>query len=871
MPSYTTLSQLTTASSLADANLTLITAGTTSQNASLLTLKNYVLAGTAATATKLATVRTINGVQFDGTANITIPFDISTGNAATATKLFTARTINGVSFDGTSNITIPITSLAFSNITSLPTSVSGYGIVDAVSLTGTQTLTNKTLTAPNISTITNTGTLTLPTSADTLVGRATSDTLTNKTISGGANTISNIANASLTNSSITINGITISLGGSATVGAVLANVLTIGDGISYTGASTYNGSTAVTIDLKTATDTQLGGVRILAVGTSGIINSTGTISLAVATTLQLGAVKVDGTSITATSPQGVITANAGGLSGTALKSTVVTSSLTSVGTLTALTVSGTTALTGNVSGNTATFTGTIVPGTGANTGYGVLTVTGCTAGQISWNQYIEGVGVADDTVVVVQLTGTSGGNGTYRVSVSQTIGPISMNVSAIYINSAIKLAEGHGIYQQDEHDLSLYNLLIGITTEEATVHIGDINTNGVSLTNNQEYKVESALNLGTYMAVAKVDSSDNVILASGNSATTQIRAGGITGADPYGIKIKNGGEVHIPYGMNIGSNQGNQAFGASLEINSDAAVDSTGGYAGISMVSYRTTDVNGPFGSFAYGARYRGTTSSPLAVANNDVIMEFGGLAWDGTLLNGGGEMLWAVDGTVAAGSTNPSRIEFYNTATNAKDQSLAMIIYATKKVQIYGDLDSTASTTTAFATPTTLNIHSKTTTATVNLATGVTESANTKTVNIGTGSASGSTTAIAIGSTTGTTITFAGDLVGAVTQNVFNTTSTTINEYGAATTINRGAAGVTEFIGKNTGNTTVSILGNTSAGTATVTTNVTSGTVNLFSGVTGTVNIGAVGSTTNFAGTLKQNGIDVPNLATMLAYQLAL
>ena len=49
-------------------------------------------------------------------------------------------------------------------------------------LTGTQTLTNKTLTTPVISSISNTGTITLPTSTDTLVGRATTDTLTNKTI-----------------------------------------------------------------------------------------------------------------------------------------------------------------------------------------------------------------------------------------------------------------------------------------------------------------------------------------------------------------------------------------------------------------------------------------------------------------------------------------------------------------------------------------------------------------------------------------------------------------------------------------------------------------------------------------------------------------
>ena len=49
-------------------------------------------------------------------------------------------------------------------------------------LTGSQTLTNKTLTTPVISSISNTGTITLPTSTDTLVGRATTDTLTNKTL-----------------------------------------------------------------------------------------------------------------------------------------------------------------------------------------------------------------------------------------------------------------------------------------------------------------------------------------------------------------------------------------------------------------------------------------------------------------------------------------------------------------------------------------------------------------------------------------------------------------------------------------------------------------------------------------------------------------
>ena len=85
------------------------------------------ITGNAATATELQTARTINGVAFDGGANITLPTVNTTGaqtvagvktfsspiagsitgNAATASELQTARTINGVAFDGGANITLP--------------------------------------------------------------------------------------------------------------------------------------------------------------------------------------------------------------------------------------------------------------------------------------------------------------------------------------------------------------------------------------------------------------------------------------------------------------------------------------------------------------------------------------------------------------------------------------------------------------------------------------------------------------------------------------------------------------------------------------------------------------------------------------------
>jgi hypothetical protein len=78
---------------------------------------------------------------------------------------------------------------------------------DVVGTTDSQTLTNKTLTAPVISTITNTGTLTLPTSTDTLVGRATTDTLTNKTLTAPViSTITNTGTLTLPTSTDTLVG-----------------------------------------------------------------------------------------------------------------------------------------------------------------------------------------------------------------------------------------------------------------------------------------------------------------------------------------------------------------------------------------------------------------------------------------------------------------------------------------------------------------------------------------------------------------------------------------------------------------------------------------------------------------------------------------
>jgi hypothetical protein len=95
-------------------------------------------------------------------------------------------------------------------------------------------------------------------------------TLTNKTISGASNTLSNIANSSLTNSSITVNGSTIALGGSATITASTTNALTIGTGLIGT---SFNGGSAVTIAIDSTVATLTGSQTLTNKSISGATNT----------------------------------------------------------------------------------------------------------------------------------------------------------------------------------------------------------------------------------------------------------------------------------------------------------------------------------------------------------------------------------------------------------------------------------------------------------------------------------------------------------------------------------------------------------------------------------------------------------------------
>jgi len=118
-----------------------------------------------------------------------------------------------------------ISSISNTGTLTLPTSTDTL-----VGRATTDTLTNKTLTSPVISSISNSGTLTLPTSTDTLVGRATTDTLTNKTLTSPViSSISNTGTLTLPTSTGTL-----ALTSDNVASATLASTVTVTDSTTNT-------------------------------------------------------------------------------------------------------------------------------------------------------------------------------------------------------------------------------------------------------------------------------------------------------------------------------------------------------------------------------------------------------------------------------------------------------------------------------------------------------------------------------------------------------------------------------------------------------------------------------------------------------------
>jgi len=170
-----------------------------------------------------ATVATLSGAQTLTNKTLTSP--IASGLAlsdssivfegATANEFETTLTVTDPSADRT--ITLPNvdgTVITTGNLSAITDAGVFTGSIVIEGTTDDQWETTIAVTDPTAD-----RTWTVPNTSDTFAGTASTQTLTNKTISGGSNTLSDIANASLTNSSITVNGNAVSLGGTVTLDA----------------------------------------------------------------------------------------------------------------------------------------------------------------------------------------------------------------------------------------------------------------------------------------------------------------------------------------------------------------------------------------------------------------------------------------------------------------------------------------------------------------------------------------------------------------------------------------------------------------------------------------------------------------------------
>ena len=315
-----------------------------------------------------------------GTATVSLS---SVGTAGTYTKVQTNAQGQVTSGSALSSSDIP--NLDASKITTGQLSVAngGTGVNSTTTFPtsgvvatrdAVETLTNKTITAPVISTIVNMGTLSLPTSTDTLVGRSTTDTLTNKTLSA-----TTINGASIISGTTTINTTgTVSTGALTAANVTsLGNVTIQGNNINASKLVLNDKGTANYLAIK-APDTLASQLTWELPGTNGSAgqvlstNGAGTLSW-VSGVAPTGSASGD---LTGNFPNPTV-ATVGGKTSTAIATsvndTVAATNLSTASTIVKRDASGNFAagtITGTLSGNATNVTGTVAianGGTGATT------------------------------------------------------------------------------------------------------------------------------------------------------------------------------------------------------------------------------------------------------------------------------------------------------------------------------------------------------------------------------------------------------------------------------------------------------------------------------------------------------------------------
>ena len=522
-----------------------------------------------ATAIPVLTINAQGQVTAASTASITTTLSIA-GDTGTDTIALATDTIN---FQGGTGITSTVTSA---------TNTVDFSIDSTVAtLTGTQTLTNKTLTSPIISTISNTGTLTLPTSTDTLVGRATTDTLTNKSID-------------LTNNTLTATSAQLR---TAVTDETGTGVLVFGTSPDFTTSVTTGSTTFAVFNTNATTVNAFGAATALSLGAaSGTTTVNNDLSIATGKVY-----KINGTSV---------------LSATTLGSSVVSSSLTSVGTITSGTWNGTTIAVAN--GGTGTTNGSIT-GSGALTftaggsntsislvpqGTGTVDVGSkritsvaepTQATDAATKNYVDAVKTGLDVKDSVRVATTANLTATYSNG-SSGVGATLTNSgtqAALTIDS-IALSVGDRVLVKDQ-TTGLQNGFYKVTT------VGTVSTNWV-LTRSTDADEAAEVTPGAFTFVEEGTNGGSNGYVCTNTGSITIGTTAVSF-----VQFSGAGQVIAGDGLTKSGNTIN-AVGTSNRISITAdAIDISASYVGQSSITTLGTIATGTWQGSVVGATYGGT------------------------------------------------------------------------------------------------------------------------------------------------------------------------------------------------------------------------------------------------------------------------
>jgi len=517
-----------------------------------------------------------------GLTNFPILNQNTTGNAATATKFATTKNINGVPFDGSADITISATADAGSLAgTALKSTITGS------SLTSVGTLTNLAVTNPIVGNVNGNAATATKLAATKNINGVPFDGSTDITISATADagTLAGTAlKSTITGSSLTsvgtltnlavTNPIVGSINGNAATATKLAAPKNI-NGVPFDGSNDITISASA--DAGTLTGTTLNstitGSSLTSVGTlanltvtnpiAGSINGNASTATKLSAPKNINGIPFDGsTDITISA-----SADAGTLTGTTLNSTITSSGLTSVGTLANLTV--TNPIIGSVTGNAATATTagniTATSNSTLTTLTNLSSVGTISTGTISLTTDIKTSGkIIAGAVTYPSMHGTSG-------QVLSTTGSGTLTWTTVSGGSAgIPYTGATGAVDLGAYDLKVNGLTIGRGS-------GNINGNTAAGSEALKNNTTGYDNTANGFQALKNNTTGNRNTANGMSALLSNTTGQVNTAIGY-LALTSNTEGSWNTANGIGALQLNTTGGFNTAIGTNSLLNNNGNY-----------------------------------------------------------------------------------------------------------------------------------------------------------------------------------------------------------------------------------------------------------------------------------------------------